>query len=59
MEADQFVTQGEKRGTGMNGRASVVAETSLGTNAGSQSTLLARNFSMTEIWMSLHAPLQL
>ena len=46
----------ERRGgLGMYGRASVVAETSLGTCASSQSTLLARNFSMTEISICCHA----
>ena len=44
----QFVIQGEEkgrcpvmRGLGMNGRASVVVDISLGTNTSSQCTLLA------------------
>ena len=50
-----------RRGLGMYGRASVasVAKTSLGTNESFQYILLARNFSMTEIWICCHAPLRL
>ena len=43
----QFVTQGEKRGTGYDRRASAVRERSLGTNT------------MTKRWVCGHAPLRL
>ena len=55
----EFVTQGERRGLGMYGRASAVREHSMGTNTSSQCTMLARNFSMTSKWMCGHAPLRL